>query len=819
MFSPTEQFITQMKFRELRAQRETTLKAYDLLEQRLEGAHNDAERLRLLYDGLRELTFAKQPLHPDVANLEPLMRELDSGSASSETLSFWRAQLEQELAPGRMRAEIVYIFGALLEERSLEVARDVTRDEERLDAQAAMLSRLGAADPNTSHLGFAGGLFDELGLPNGEAQATHTRKVVEEVVYASADSDASAPRGETELETILERIEKDGYRSGRIRAQAQRFRLNPTLLKELSDALTLTIDHLDEWRWPENGVAAHTLWAGNKWRLFLDEDLPTACLLEVLGARWQEAIEKIWAGPQPNRIRRLQRLHEIGAPAIILDHEMAQLAGTLPAEDATQGDIWSDGSEAEARAAISSAPNATPFWGELGSIHAQRAVAQGDLRSFAHFDSYGATEAESGLDQALGLINAEIQLGRAAFPDRPLYVVKLDIKDFYASLRHDLVLSLLARLGLAERDQAFFRRYLAAPIAVDGQRVVTQVGAPVARRLSDILGELTLLLFDRYLRQRARVQTVRIVDDICLIAAAQDEAVKAWSAARAFCAGFGLALNDEKCGAVCIGGELPASLPTLPPRWQLLALDREGNWRVDEDLFERFVDQMRRQFEGAQSIIDRIDVYNAGVKFLHGGLALRISLGDAHRESVARAVRGFHSTLPGSGTGIIESIRETIRARFMNNEATPLPEAWVYWPITAGGLGLRQVMLIAASYAESFARLEPIASPTERPVDWQLRNNEWARYYGSFLTEVEQTAPTPNKVMETLVSDFISRGAGLSHGKQKTLSAYWRWILYIYGPQILDAFGTFRFLFSELVPLNLILDRSLQEEDAEEVDF
>jgi hypothetical protein len=155
----------------------------------------------------------------------------------------------------------------------------------------------------------------------------------------------------------------------------------------------------------------------------------------------------------------------------------------------------------------------------------------------------------------------------------------------------------------------------------------------------------------------------------------------------------------------------------------------------------------------------------------------------------------------------------------MNNEATPLPEAWVYWPITAGGLGLRQVMLIAASYAESFARLEPIASPTERPVDWQLRNNEWARYYGSFLTEVEQTAPTPNKVMETLVSDFISRGAGLSHGKQKTLSAYWRWILYIYGPQILDAFGTFRFLFSELVPLNLILDRSLQEEDAEEVDF
>src|SRR5262249_27421441 len=156
-----------------------------------------------------------------------------------------------------------------------------------------------------------------------------------------------------------------------------------------------------------------------------------------------------------------------------------------------------------------------------------------------------------------------------------------DIKDFYTSLRHDLELSLLTRLGLAERDLTFFRRYLATPIALDGRRIVTQIGAPVARRLSDILGELTLLLFDRYLRRRARVQIIRVVDDICIIAAGQDEAVKAWNAARAFCEGFALALNDEKCGAVCIGGESPAALPSTPPRWQLLALDRDGDWRVD----------------------------------------------------------------------------------------------------------------------------------------------------------------------------------------------------------------------------------------------
>jgi hypothetical protein len=60
------------------------------------------------------------------------------------------------------------------------------------------------------------------------------------------------------------------------------------------------------------------------------------------------------------------------------------------------------------------------------------------------------------------------------------------------------------------------------------------------------------------------------------------------------------------------------------------------------------------------------------------------------------------------------------------------------------------------------------------------------------------------------VTDFISRGAEISLGEQEGLSAYWRWILYIYGPQILERLGTFRFLFTELVPVQLITQRYRQ---------
>ena len=69
--------------------------------------------------------------------------------------------------------------------------------------------------------------------------------------------------------------------------------------------------------------------------------------------------------------------------------------------------------------------------------------------------------------------------------------------------------------------------------------------------------------------------------------------------------------------------------------------------------------------------------------------------------------------------------------------------------------------------------------------------------------------------METLVQDFIKRGSEVSNREQESLSPYWRWILYIYGPQILDSLGTFRFLITELVPLQLIVKK--YHEQGEEI--
>jgi hypothetical protein len=57
------------------------------------------------------------------------------------------------------------------------------------------------------------------------------------------------------------------------------------LRKELADALAILLDHLDEWHRSQEGILPRPLWTLTKWRLCLDEDLPTACFLEILGQR------------------------------------------------------------------------------------------------------------------------------------------------------------------------------------------------------------------------------------------------------------------------------------------------------------------------------------------------------------------------------------------------------------------------------------------------------------------------------------------------------------------------------------------------------
>ncbi len=163
MHTSTVQFVTQMKLRELSRQRDKLRAAYQALGDEVAGAAAPAERLRRLHDGLRGLKFAGQPLHPDVANLDVLLYEAEAGVVSPDVLELWQERLDEELAAGRLRAEFVYLFGALLEEWAREAPGDARLATEGRQARQRLLEEALAEAPANRHEEVLGPVFEDMG--------------------------------------------------------------------------------------------------------------------------------------------------------------------------------------------------------------------------------------------------------------------------------------------------------------------------------------------------------------------------------------------------------------------------------------------------------------------------------------------------------------------------------------------------------------------------------------------------------------------------------------------------------------------------------
>jgi hypothetical protein len=795
-----------MKLRELRDQRIRLLSIYDRLAEQATRHSVESDRLRALYDGLRQIRFATQALHPEVANLEPLFLEMTSARPAQETIAFWRERLERELGQGRLRAEIIYAFGALLEERASQSDDDQEAPAADATGERARLITTMTAEPSVS---LAREALDFL-----FASFSYTREEAGKALQTLVEQHLLDRIEPGDLDSVLERISDNPHRATATRAQARLFRHDDLLKKELADALTIMLDRIDEWDWPADGLASRAELTPSKWRLFIDDDLPTDCFLGILGARWQVILHQFLRDEQENRLRRLRQSVKTGSPA----PQHVQYAGlSLIGETNLWAEAESTG-DAERDTAAWIANSDISYW----SVYWQRSQILGKLRDLQGLPAYGATATSGGMEVALTLINADIRLGRAAYPETPLTVVKGDLKDCYPTLPHDLVLEILTRFGLNDRQLAFFQRYVALPLQESGQVTRVRRGVPNEHALSDLLGELVLSMLDWTIQREARVEIVRLIDDICVIAPSGDEAVKAWQAMQLFCATFGLALNMEKCGSVCIGGARADGLPQGQPTWSLLNLDSQGEWNVAADAFDAYLERAREQISQQPSLLGQIEVYNNYLAYLLKALGARIPLGASHRDQVNQALLRVHQEFFGVNQGFVATLRSHISERFLERDSvTILPEAWFYWPITAGGCGLLHAPILAASYDQSYRKRQESQPPEERGADWQAEQRGWPAFYQTLLQEVKPTAPEPNQVMETLVKDFIARGSELSGGKQDKLSPYWRWILYIYGPQILESLGTFRYLISELVPLQLTTrklgqSQSVDQEAAED---
>jgi hypothetical protein len=749
-----------IKLQELQRQRDRLDEHYSAIERRAAGAATPLERLRALYDGLRAATFARKPLHPEVANLDALFLQGRVDEVPDDLLAAWTQRLQRELAQGRLRAELAHAFGRLLDEPAPAPAPEAPPDPVFLRADTL-------PEPDR----FTPAFLDELfGLFDAR-----TLEGIRRSVRDFADNQASAAATDDEVKLLLLLLKREPSGPAEMRRQAAAALDSPTQVHEYAGVLTILLANLAEWDWPREGLPRRVVLLRDRPRLFLDQDLVSALLLQLIGVRWGmhlKGVRKSLLSMDVSAAETEQEGQSVGVPYARATRRLALFLAMIPY-----------------------------------TLHDWRTTG-----------GYGG----NALEDQLRLLQADIRLFRTAFPDRPLHVVRTDLRDFYPRLSHALLLNVLERFGGPAVWRDFLARYLRVRVqTAEGPRVVER-GVPLDHRIGDVLADWLLLLLDLFVQRQADVPLLRLVDDIYFVSNDAEKARAAWQAIQRFCSGCGLETNKEKSGAVTIGGPVPDGLPAGPLTWCLLELHPDGAWRLNEPALDRLHGWARRQVRLGGTTLRMVRQYNECLRFLCASLGLGVELGLEHLEAVGRRLAHLQRNLFAPKHGIVDELQDRLRTCFRDErlQQRGLPEALLYWPVTAGGLGLLQPLLLVAAHEKGRPlRPEPPSHPPAGSEGW-LQASAWTTFYvNGLVVPVEPAEPATTPMLKTLLQDFIARGGEVAGRKQTRLRPYWQWIVTTYGPPLLEAVGTFRFLLTELVPLGLVFAESGSDDSEEDEDI
>ncbi len=151
--------------------------------------------------------------------------------------------------------------------------------------------------------------------------------------------------------------------------------------------------------------------------------------------------------------------------------------------------------------------------------------------------SFGYRRGRSAKD-ALRKIWRELQEGRE-------WIVDADLKDFFGSVDHDKLVTLVAQRVSDGRVLRLIRSMLKAGCMVEGRRLATEQGTPQGGVVSPALSNVLLTPFDREMRRRG-FELTRYADDWVVTCRSRAQARQVLAQATKILKELGVTLNQEK---------------------------------------------------------------------------------------------------------------------------------------------------------------------------------------------------------------------------------------------------------------------------------
>lgn len=151
--------------------------------------------------------------------------------------------------------------------------------------------------------------------------------------------------------------------------------------------------------------------------------------------------------------------------------------------------------------------------------------------------SFGYRAGRSTKD-ALGKVWRELEQGCQ-------WVVDADLKDFFGTVDHEKLLTLVNQRVADGRVLSLIREILKAGCVAEGRRLPTETGTPQGGVVSPLLSNILLTPFDREMRRKG-YRLTRYADDWLVTCRSRREAEAALAAAKRILEKLGVTLHSEK---------------------------------------------------------------------------------------------------------------------------------------------------------------------------------------------------------------------------------------------------------------------------------
>ncbi|CAI7628837.1 unnamed protein product [Penicillium glandicola] len=628
------------------------------------------------------------------------------------------------------------------------------------------------------------------------------------------------------------------------------FMRNNEVAQEVADVLNMRIASLGSWSWTghADGIPVEMRRQLNgKYRVFMDEDLLDALLLQYLGTKWAVKLRKVFETFLHSNAWK--NLHE----DIPEDHKEMRKYFLGREANSDSGKI----NEIRQKTYIDNY-----FMSQLPTSTAEGARQYDDAGS----KTQRTRDTKSPLDTKHSLLHLLITESIIHKHQRGEFTaVRSDFEWFGPSMPHATIITVLKFFGVSEPWIKFFVLFLEAPLkfshdGADSSVQVRKRGLPTSHTLGDCFGESILFCMDYAVNQATDGAFLYRLHDDFWFWGAEDTCVKAWQAMEQFTQVMGLKFNEEKTGTVRMGvNNTPkeSDLPTGDIRWGFLILDAEQEkFIIDQTQVDQHIEELSRQLSSCKSVFAWVQAWNTyfGRFFTNNFAKPAMCFGRDHIDMAISTLSRIERTLFNKTSddkspsdqisGVTDYLRTVIANRFNIHD---LPDGFFYYPVELGGLELLNPFIRLLAMRENIKQtprklLQKASVRDEKEYEaakekfkkdgadvssqfwskWGGRSNsfmsleDYTRYPETFSPSLvavyTQLTKVPSEMSVALTWSFEREqnylngqsSAGSINSFWQSMTPYWQWVAELYHEEMVHTYGSLAAVNREFMPLGVV---------------